>query len=400
MKTNQTVSKIDTFDQHFLNNLYETESKGFYAVILKVASRCNLACTYCHWFRDESVYQLTGVMKSEIFDHFLEGFKIFLRGYTHHSIMVIFHGGEPLLLKKSVFARMCDELRKIQTSTQITLGVTTNGALIDDEWAQLFKKYNVQVAVSIDGEKERHDKNRITLKGKGSYDNVIRGINCLQRHKQKNLALLCVCEPSSSPSDLCDHLFNKLHIRSFDVLIPNYNQDDKEAGLVQSISQFYIELFDLWINKYWLHGVRIRILEAFVKAVFYHRTKTPGIGVCPMKTVTITPNGDMEPYDVLRINGNDQVKTDLNVLTHLIGDITSNNLWLAHLSNSLTLPTPCRSCEFKSYCRGGNTIHRYSSKNGYDNASVYCDDLKKIYAHILSMKNTLFKLGMISAAHI
>jgi len=35
-------------------------------------------------------------------------------------------------------------------------------------------------------------------------------------------------------------------------------------------------------------------------------------------------------------------------------------------------------------CGGGYLPHRFSKKNGYDNPSVYCDDLYATYQHIQS----------------
>jgi len=36
-------------------------------------------------------------------------------------------------------------------------------------------------------------------------------------------------------------------------------------------------------------------------------------------------------------------------------------------------------------CGGGYLPHRFSKENGYDNPSVYCDDLYAIYEHIESV---------------
>jgi uncharacterized protein len=36
-------------------------------------------------------------------------------------------------------------------------------------------------------------------------------------------------------------------------------------------------------------------------------------------------------------------------------------------------------------CGGGYLPHRYSSKNGYDNPSVYCDDLYSMFENMQSV---------------
>jgi len=33
---------------------FASERRKFYSIFIKVVSRCNLNCAYCHWYRDES----------------------------------------------------------------------------------------------------------------------------------------------------------------------------------------------------------------------------------------------------------------------------------------------------------------------------------------------------------
>jgi sulfatase maturation enzyme AslB (radical SAM superfamily) len=73
--------------------------------------------------------------------------------------MVVFHGGEPLLFPKRRFITLQDKLRAIEkrTGCVIQRGVTTNAILIDREWTEIFKTYEVLPSVSIDGPAEIHE---------------------------------------------------------------------------------------------------------------------------------------------------------------------------------------------------------------------------------------------------
>src|SRR5262245_10284012 len=48
------------------------------------------------------------------------------------------------------------------------------------------------------------------------------------------------------------------------------------------------------------------------------------------------------------------------------------------------LPTPdnCRSCPEETTCGGGYLPHRYSNARGFNNPSVWCADLLKLFQHI------------------
>ena len=58
--------------------------------------------------------------------------------------------------------------------------IQTNGTLIDDEWAAFFKEHDFLVGISIDGPREIHDAYRVNKGGKGSFDQVMRGLGYLR----------------------------------------------------------------------------------------------------------------------------------------------------------------------------------------------------------------------------
>ena len=380
------------YTQIFKNSLDKETS----IIILKIASRCNLKCTYCHWFRDPDVYKQPPLMSKGVFDHFINRLNDYFYSYAKNSFKVVFHGGEPTLLKKELFEYMCIQLRLLEKKHDkvINLGITTNGTFIDDDWMKLWKKYNVGVSVSIDGDAEAHNRYRVDFKGKGTYSLVSQGIKKLHQAGIK-CGTLAVCQPDQDPEKICQHLVDELGLKRFNILIPNFNNDDKEKGLVVSIADYYIKLFNLWIEKYWQQGIRIRNLEAFVKAVLHQPTSTPSIGFTPMKVISITPAGSIQPHDVLRIAGSSQVELGLFLQRDPLSSIFETDAWQSTLNASVTLPDACLPCKYKDICCGGNVIHRYSSKNGYNNPSVYCDDLQRIYQHIMNKLPYLQEIGMI-----
>ena len=51
------------------------EAPVFTFVLVKLASRCNINCTYCYWFRDAEVYRKPAVLTAEAEDAFAGGSK-------------------------------------------------------------------------------------------------------------------------------------------------------------------------------------------------------------------------------------------------------------------------------------------------------------------------------------
>jgi uncharacterized protein len=105
---------------------------------------CNINCVYCYQdpmrkagnTKTTTNYDLNLMM--DIAD---KSDRAFQGGYT------VF-GGEGLLVPKEdlerIFARSYEKYKKS--------GIQTNGSLIDDDHIEMFKKYNVSVGVSIDGD--------------------------------------------------------------------------------------------------------------------------------------------------------------------------------------------------------------------------------------------------------
>src|SRR5215469_16749753 len=111
------------------------EGEAFSFVLVKLASRCNIKCTYCYWFRDADVYKKPAVLTRDSEDAFCNRLEEHIREFSLRYFLVVFHGGEPLLFPKYRFDAFMKKLRAIEARTGcvIARGITTNGILIDDE---------------------------------------------------------------------------------------------------------------------------------------------------------------------------------------------------------------------------------------------------------------------------
>ena len=158
------------------------DSPVFTFVLVKLASRCNINCTYCYWFRDAEVYRKPAVLTAEAETAFCDRLEQHIVEHGLEQFMLVFHGGEPLLFPKHRFVALLKRLQEIEerTGCRIGRGVCTNGILVDREWAEIFKTYDVPVTVSLDGPPEINDKNRVDFKGKGTHADVLLGIECLR----------------------------------------------------------------------------------------------------------------------------------------------------------------------------------------------------------------------------
>ena len=351
----------------------------FTFLLVKLASRCNINCTYCYWFRDADVYKKPPVFTEEAEDAFCRRLEEHIEEFDLDRFSIVFHGGEPLLFPKRRFVELQEKLLDIEdrTGCRIRRGVCTNAILIDEEWADILRDYDVSVTVSVDGPAEIHDKHRVDHKGRGTHADTVRGIENL-RAADVEPALLSVCNPSTDPEQILSYVVEVLGIKGFDILPPDATHADNPPP----IADYYIKLFDTWYDKYAAQGVRVRTLDAMIKGLVGNISGSDTVGLGPIETVTLMTDGTLEPLDVLRIAGDGSTKTDVSVLKDMIQSVENDPRWREAYESSTKPCEICQKCEFLDACGGGHLAQRWSPERRFDNPSVYCESWKRILTHI------------------
>lgn len=162
------------------------------------------------------------------------------------------------------------------------------------------------------------------------------------------------------------------------MLVPDATHEDDP----DSIADYYKGLFDCWYDEYAERGVSIRYLEALLKSVLGGTSQCEAIGYGPIQLVTMLTDGTLEPLDVLRIGGAENTETEVSIHTHDLQDVTEDPTWQAAYRASLSLADKCHECRYERACGGGYLPHRWSPESGYDNPSVYCEDLMELFNHV------------------
>jgi len=359
----------------------QTHSSPVNELILKLASRCNINCSYCYWFRDPLVLSSPKIIQPEVVLAFSDKLHEHVSLFKMKHFSITFHGGEPTLFPLERFEALCQSIHQIkqQTHCNIALSMQSNGLLIDKNWLKVLKKYNVTLGISLDGEQQIHDKYRIDHKGRGTYLKTVAAIERL-RAADLSVYILSVADPQRGAALFVDHLVNQLGIKQFDVIIPHLHHENK----VVSIADYFCDLFDQYMDTLIEQDVGIRILDKYMKQIVLSlRQQNPGPGY--ISTVTLLTDGSLEATDDLRGAGG-LAPSIINIKTHTLQQVCEDPLWQEIYHSSLNLSEKCLSCEFKDTCAGGPMATRWSDKNRFDNPSVYCNDLFKIMTH---MKNRL-----------
>jgi uncharacterized protein len=149
---------------------------------------CNLRCTYCYGGRKQARAMSAEVARLAI-DRCL--------ARVSQRMHLVFFGGEPLLRWQDLvaftgYARQ----QAIATSVEVRPTVTTNGTQLDDERVAWLAAERFLVAVSCDGARAAHDRNRRDAAGGSSYDTTTAAIRrCLAAGLR--LRVVMVLDPSN-----------------------------------------------------------------------------------------------------------------------------------------------------------------------------------------------------------
>jgi uncharacterized protein len=357
-------------------------------VLLKVASRCNINCSYCYVYNqgDTGWRHMPKHMSRTTVEHVLRQ----LEGLYNEQQMpfaVVLHGGEPLLLPRDILEAL---LRGLADRLPVTCGrsIQTNGMLIDDALLDLCLHTNTTISVSIDGPADIHDALRLAFNGDGTHAHTVAGIARIRRHPQSSVLFtgaLCVVDPRSNPRTVYG-FFKSLGVPSVDFLFKDGNHAKLPLGKCAINSTEYgcwlVSVWDCYTND--PEPPRIRILDDFARLLLGGASVKEGCGQALYGIAVIDTDGTITKNDTLKstYDGADRFEKRWSVSTDRLHEIVASQEFVEY--SRLQHPTSpvCQACSLLSVCGGGMPLSRWHPKTGLANPSIYCADYKLVIGHI------------------
>ncbi len=146
------------------------------AAVFLLSRRCNLRCHYCNVDAGPGVGDR---LDPGLFEAWVSA----LAGLGHIDLGVQLHGGEPLMSSPTVECH-AETARQVvdrwPTARLSTIGVVTNGLLLDRHRAVSLRSAGIEVIVSVDGPQHIHDRFRVTGAGRGSHGRAMRAVDVLR----------------------------------------------------------------------------------------------------------------------------------------------------------------------------------------------------------------------------
>ncbi|SEB97413.1 uncharacterized protein SAMN04489761_2137 [Tenacibaculum sp. MAR_2009_124] len=357
--------------------------------VLKIASRCNLNCSYCYMYNmgDSTYMNQPKFMSLDTVKIFAEKLRDYCKKATIEYVQIVFHGGEPLLLQPDYFEDCIAIFKETAPNLEYNFTVQTNGVTLDEKWYKLLQKNDISVGISIDGPKKYHDEYRVFHNGKGSYDKVVEAVKL---GKKYNLMGLLLVVNIHIPIEELYSEMKKLGVERLNLLLPDGHYDQAPFGLDENrfdeadytpYANWFIELYKIW--KYDKDRPSIYFFESLIKMVMGEEgLGNQLIGRRTNGVLVLETDGSIEVVDSLRACFEGITRNEINIHSNKLEDLFENDTFQVYYSAHDNVCEQCLNCPVYDICGGGFLGHRYSNENGFDNPTMYCKDMVRLISFI------------------
>ena len=369
---------------------------------------CNLDCKYCFFLSKEMLYPGSRFrMADELLETYIQQL---IESHQTPEVAVAWQGGEPTLMGLDFFKLSIEYAEKYRKPDQtISYSIQTNGTRLDDEWCAFFKQHNFLVGLSVDGPREQHDAYRVDKGGKGSFERVMHGWECLTKHAV-DFNILCTVHAANAghPLDVY-HFFRdelKTEFIQFIPIIERVTEQTKplaNAGWGERSSEerpLYLsegtmvtersvtaEQYGMFLNRIFDEWVRRDVGKVYVQ--IFDVSLGSWVGAPPSlcifsptcgNALALEHNGDLYSCDHF-------VEPD-----YLLGNIQESSMIELVASDQQrkfgqdkldTLPRYCLECEVRFACHGGCPKNRFiETPDGEAGLNYLCAGYKAFFNHI------------------
>jgi uncharacterized protein len=358
--------------------------------VLKMHSRCDLACDHCYIFEhaDQSWQGRPMVASDEVLKATAERIAEHAAAHRLDTVHVVLHGGEPLLAGRARLRTAAEELtRALDGVCDLDLRIHTNGVTLDERFCELFAEFGIKVGISLDGDKAANDLHRRYRDGRSSHDKVVRAVSLLNRPRYRHLfaGLLCTVDVRNEPVAVYEALAELTPPR-VDFLLPHATWDEPPLapggpGLGETpYADWLLAVYDRWTADG--RPMDVRLFDSVLSTLHGGLSLTESLGLTPSDLAVIETDGTFEQADSLKTAYDGAPATGLDVHTHTLDEVAAHPGVVARQQGLEGLCDQCRACPVVRSCGGGLYAHRYRSGSGFMNPSVYCADLLRLITDI------------------
>ncbi|MEO3975023.1 FxsB family cyclophane-forming radical SAM/SPASM peptide maturase [Streptomyces sp. CAU 1734] len=337
--------------------------RPFRQFVIKVHSRCDLACDHCYVYRhpDQSWRGRPVTMSDETFRHTAARIAEHALAHGLPRVHVVLHGGEPLLAGRERLRGFARRLRTaLGGACELDLRMQTNGLRLDEEFCAMLADESIVTGVSLDGDRAANDRHRIRADGSGSHARAVRGIRLLgaPAHRRAFGGLLCTIDVENDPVMVYRSLA-ALDPPAIDFLLPHATWDrppPRPRGAA-GYADWLIAVHRAWTADG--RPVRIRMFESITRLAHGGISLTEALGLGSSDLLVVETDGAVEQADWLKTVAQGAPGTGFHVARDSFDLAAGHPGILAQRRGLDGLSAQCRDCPVVGVCGGGLYAHRF-----------------------------------------
>lgn len=357
------LTEAKTINQ--VSDLNLKKFNDFRLIVIQATSFCNLDCDYCYLPHR----QLKNTISLEVIEQIF--YKIFTSPFFNQDLTISWHAGEPLSVPREFYQSAVELINNLSAKYntkgyKIRQSLQTNGTLINQAWCNLFKKYNFQIGVSIDGPQFIHDAHRKDRQGKGSHKAAMRGVSLLKKNKIPFSIISVVTENSL---DYPDEIFNffaengitRVAFNVEEVEGTNASSSLQNQGCDQRVKAFFKRFWELKTNY-----DKVLIQREFEKVsslIYHQKTIDKNPQNLPFAIITIDYQGNFTTFSPELITMKSDIYGDFivgNLMTDTFESVCDGSKFKQMLEDISVGVEMCRNtCEYFNLCGGGAPSNKY-----------------------------------------
>ena len=357
-------------------------------VVVQPTPFCNIDCRYCY---------LPGRAARDVIDDRtlvnLFG-KLWRSGWVEREVTVVWHAGEPTVLRPSFYRRAFALLESDRPDgIAVNHSFQTNATLIDDEWCDLIERYRIRIGVSIDGPAWLNDRNRVTRSGRSSFDKALRGLRLL-KSRGIRFQVITVLSAESLRSARALHDFYV----SEGIERVGFNVEESEGDHVSGLGGADVcDAYRAFLTEFWALAARdgrvtsIREIDHMLGALYLHPHQRLGNElVQPFAMLNVDCFGNISTFSPELLGQKNADYEDFvlgNVNEDSFEDILRGPR-LARLAADIGAGTEmCRQqCGYFDLCGGGEPVNKLAENGTFaSSATTFCRLTRMTLADLVSV---------------
>ncbi len=343
-------------------------------LILQSTPYCNIRCRYCYLSEESRATKKT--MDPQVACDIVR--YVLSTGYSTKNLHIEWHAGEPLAAGRDFYKQAFYKITQ-EFGSQYTFrySIQTNGIMINDDWCNLFKEQNWEIGISVDGPDFIHNKHRRTINNHDTYNLVMRGIDCLNKHKIPfNIISVVTKDALPYPNEMY-HFFKSTGAFSVGLNLEEYeghnkNSETQSIKIVENYDQFFKKIFDLQNNDKILS---IREIADVERIILSHNDIIENQCNIPFYIMSFDYQGNFSTFspELLTIEDSEYGSFVLgNIYKDQFSDVLNSNQFKTIYRDIHYGVKKCKqTCKYFSLCGGGDPVNKLCENGTFKSTTTF-----------------------------